>query len=83
MIEGIPLVDLGQGALLALTILFILTDRLVWHKRLDVLQRQVDTKDEVIADLTQQNKIMLESAIPTVNAVLGALHTAAGDRAPS
>lgn len=83
MIEGVPLVDLGQGALLTLVILFVLTDRLVWHKRLDVLQRQVDTKDALIADLNQQNKLLLDSAIPTVNAVLGALHDAAGDRSPS
>jgi hypothetical protein len=83
MIEGIPLIDVGAPALVALIVLMILTDRLVWHKRLDVLQRQIETKDALIANLTEQNKIMLDSAIPTVNAVLGALHAAAGDRAPS
>jgi hypothetical protein len=57
----------------------VLTDKLVWHKRLKVLQDQIDAKDEQIADLAAQNKILLESAIPTVNAVLGALHDAAGD----
>jgi hypothetical protein len=83
MIEGIPLIDVGAPALVALIVLMILTDRLVWHKRLDVLQRQIETKDKLIEDLSHQNKLMLDSSIPTVNAVLSALHTAAGDRAPS
>jgi hypothetical protein len=82
MIEGLPVLGLGQSGVLLLVVLMVLTDRLVWHKRLDVLQKQIDAKDKQIADLAAQNKIMLESAIPTVNAVLGALHEAAGDGAP-
>ena len=83
MIEGLPLVGIGQGALLSLVVLLILTDRLVWHKRLDVLVKQIETKDALIADLTQQNTMLLGSAVPTVNAVLGALHQAAGDKEPT
>jgi septum formation inhibitor-activating ATPase MinD len=79
VIDGLPIVGLGQGGVLLLVVLMVLTDRLVWHKRLDVLQRQIEAKDALIADLTEQNKVMLNSAIPTVNAVLGALHDAAGD----
>ena len=82
MIEGLPVLDAGATALLALVFLMVLTDKLVWHKRLAVLQKQIEAKDEQIADLAAQNKIMLESAIPTVNAVLGALHQAAGDGGP-
>jgi hypothetical protein len=78
MLEGLPLVGIGQGSLLALVVMLVLTDRLVWHKRLDALQKQVDTKDALIADLTEQNTMLLKSAIPTVNSVLGALHEAAG-----
>lgn len=79
MIEGLSVLGLGQGGLLLLIVLMVLTDRLVWHKRLDVLQKQIDTKDALIADLTTQNKILLNSAIPTVNGVLNALHRATED----
>jgi hypothetical protein len=58
-------------------VLMVLTDRLVWHKRLDVLQKQIDTKDALIADLAKQNGLLLDSAIPTVNGVLTALQRAA------
>ena len=78
MIEGLPIGDISLGGLVTLIVLMILTDRLVWHKRLDVLQKQIDTKDALIDDLTRQNNMLLGSAIPTVNAVLGALHQAAG-----
>lgn len=80
MIDGLPILGIGQGSVLLLVVLMVLTDRLVWHKRLDVLQRQIDTKDALIKDLTEQNGTMLNSAIPTVNAVLGALHDAAGTK---
>lgn len=83
MLDGIPILDIGQSGLLAFVILLVLTDRLVWHKRLEVLQRQIETKDKLIADLTGQNTMLLKSAVPTVNAVLGALHEAAGDRGAS
>lgn len=79
MIEGLPILDIGQSALLSIVFLAVLTDRLVWHKRLEVLQKQIETKDEHIADLTKQNTMLLQSAIPTVNSVLTALHEAAGD----
>ena len=79
MIEGIPVLDFGAPALLGLVVLFVLTDRLVWHKRLDVLTKRVEIQDKTIAELTEQNTTLLNSAVPTVNAVLGALHSAAGD----
>lgn len=79
MIEGLPVLGLGQSGVLLLVVLMVLTDRLVWHKRLEVLQKQIEAKDALIASLTEQNTMMLNSAIPTVNAVLGALHEAAGD----
>lgn len=78
MIEGLPLGNIGATGLLALVVLLILTDRLVWHKRLDVLAKQIEVKDALIADLTKQNTMLLDSAVPTVNAVLSALHDAAG-----
>ena len=77
--EGLPLVDIGAPALVALVVLMILTDRLVWHKRLDILTKRIEAQDETIKALTEQNTMLLNSAIPTVNAVLGALHQAAGD----
>lgn len=76
MIEGLSVLGMGQGGLLLLIVLMVLTDRLVWHKRLDVLQKQIELKDEQIAELTKQNGLLLQSAIPTVNGVLTALHKA-------
>lgn len=80
MIEGLPIVDVGAPALVALVVLMILTDRLVWHKRLDVLTKQIATKDSLIEELSKQNTMLLGSAVPTVNAVMGALREAAGDK---
>lgn len=77
--EGLPLGNIGATGLLALVVLMILTDRLVWHKRLDILTKRIEVQDETIKALTEQNTMLLNSAIPTVNAVLGALHQAAGD----
>ena len=42
MIDGIPVANLGAGGLLALTVLLILTDRLVWHKRLRACEADRD-----------------------------------------
>lgn len=77
MIDGIPLLDAGATGLLALVFLAVLTDRLVWHKRLDQLQARIDVQDKTIKDLTEQNGVLLGSAIPTVNSVLNALQQAA------
>lgn len=79
MIDGLPFLDIGQSGLIALVVLLVLTDRLVWHKRLDVLQEQIITKDKQIQELTEQNGMLLKSAIPTVNNVLTALHQLAED----
>lgn len=78
--DGLPVGNIGAGGLVVFIVLLILTDRLVWHKRLDVVTKRVETQDELISELTRQNTMLLNSAIPTVNAVLTALHTAAGDR---
>lgn len=80
MIEGLPVVGLTQSGIILLVVLMVLTDRLVPGRRLKVLQDRIDTQDALIASLTEQNTMMLNSAIPTVNTVLGALHQAAGDR---
>lgn len=82
MIEGIPILDVGQSGLLALVFVLVLTDRLVWHKRLEVLQKQIEAKDAELAEVVKQNGVLLNSAIPTVNTVLTALHQAAGEGDP-
>jgi hypothetical protein len=79
MLDGIPVLDLGAPALVALICLLVLTDRLVWHKRLDKLETQIATKDQTIADLTAQNGMLLRSAIPTIDTVLGALQDRAAE----
>lgn len=78
MIDGLPVVNISATALLAVVFLMVITDRLVWYKRLRVLEKQILTKDALIGDLTKQNTLLLGSAIPTVNSVLGALQRAAG-----
>jgi hypothetical protein len=80
MIEGLPLTNIGATGLLTLVVLLMLTDRLVWHKRLDALQKRIETQDKHIAELTKQNSVLLGSAVPTVNAVLSALQDAATDK---
>jgi len=77
MIDGLPVVNLGATGLLALVVLLVLTDRLVWYKRLRVIEDQLATERELNVELTKQNSMLLGSAIPTVNAVLTALHQAA------
>ena len=80
MIEGLPIMDIGAPAIVTLVVLLVLTDRLVWHKRLDVLAKQIEAKDAVIDELSKQNTMLLGSALPTVNAVMGALREAAGEK---
>lgn len=77
MIDGIPILDIGQSGLIALVVIFVLTDRLVWYKRLQKLEEIIEARDAHIASLTTQNELLLKSAIPTVNGVLTALHKAA------
>lgn len=81
MIDGLSVIGLSQSGLLAMVFLSVLTDRLVWRGRLVELRKQVEKKDELIAELTKQNSLLLESSVPTVNAVLTALHRAAEDEA--
>ena len=76
MIDGLPVVNLGATGLLALVVLLVLTDRLVWYKRLRVVETQLETERELNVELTKQNTLLLGSAIPTVNSVLNALHRA-------
>lgn len=77
MIDGLPIVSMGPGALLAFVVILVLTDRLVWFKRLRVLEDRISAQDELISNLTRQNTMLLGSAIPTVNSVLAALNEAA------
>lgn len=77
MIEGFPLVSMGPTALLSLVVLLVLTDRLVWYKRLQVLEKRLAASEELNAQLAKQNTMLLGSAIPTVNSVLSALNQAA------
>jgi len=80
VLDGIPILSLGQSGLITLVVLLVLSDRLVWHKRLTDLQKQIEAKDALITELSQQNSTLLGSAVPTVNAVLSALHRAAEEQ---
>ena len=72
-IVGIPVGALAPSALLGLTVLLILTDRLVWHKRLDALEKKVEEWQKeaeawkAAADETsKQNAAMLRAFGPTL-----------------
>lgn len=71
VIDGVPLVDIGQSGLLGLTVLFILTDRLVWHKRLNEKDKLIVALEEKNAELVRQNGVLLDSAVPALKQALG------------
>lgn len=80
---GIPVGALAPSALLGLTVLLILTDRLVWHKRLDAAEKKVEEwKEEAgfwkaAADETsKQNAAMLRAFGPTLTDFLQGLRRA-------
>lgn len=80
MIEGVPIVQTSASALLGLVVLLVLTDRLVWFRRLRVLEARIATQDETIAHLSKQNTMLMDALIPPAAAVFKALHeNAAGD----
>lgn len=80
---GIPVGALAPSALLGLTVLLILTDRLVWHKRLEALERKVEEWQKeaeawkAAADETsRQNAAMLRAFGPTLTDFLQGLRRA-------
>lgn len=80
---GIPVGALAPSALLGLTVLLILTDRLVWHKRLDAMERKVEEWQKeaeawkAAADETaKQNAAMLRAFGPTLTDFLSGLRRA-------
>lgn len=79
MIDGVPIVQTSASALLSLVVLLVLTDRLVWYRRLRVLEEQVKTKDEVIKHLSQQNTMLMDALIPPAAAVFRALQDRADE----
>lgn len=78
-IGGVPVADFGPQALLGLVVILILTDKLVWHKRLQERDKRIAALEATVANLTEQNGIMLKSTYPTVDAVLTALHERANE----
>lgn len=82
MIDGIPLLDIGQSGLIAMVVILVLTDRLVWHKRLVKRDQEIVTLRAQNTELIDQNGLLLKSAIPTVNATLNALQDAADRSTP-
>lgn len=81
-IAGVPIADFAPETLLAVVFLLVLTDKLVWHKRLTKRDERIQTLEATVAALTEQNGIMLKSAIPTVDGVLSALHERANEVSP-
>lgn len=78
-IGGIPVADVGAPALLGIVFLLVITDKLVWHRRLEKRDKRIETLEATVQSLTDQNNLMLKSAMPTVDGVLSALHRAANE----
>lgn len=78
MFDGISILGLSQSGLLAIVVLFVLTDRLVPRGRLSEKQKRIDAQDELLKELAEQNSLLLKS-VPIVNSVMSALHRAADD----
>lgn len=78
-IAGVPIADFAPTTLLGLVVVLILTDRLVWHKRLEKRDQRIATLEATVTELTKQNGALLGSALPTVDGVLQALHRAANE----
>lgn len=55
----------------------LFTGRFVTRREADLAADRIQAQDKIIAELTHQNGMLLNSAIPTVDAVLNALHEAA------
>ena len=79
MIEGIPVVANGIGVVSIVVAVgwMIATGRLVTRREHSALERQLEARTAENRDLIEQNGLLLRSSVPTVNAVLGALHHAA------
>jgi hypothetical protein len=84
VIEGIPLSALGYGsgwALVAVFVIMLFRGAIVTRREHDGttqdLRAQVEALRETNKHLAEQNSVMLQSAMPTVNSVLTALHQAA------
>lgn len=68
MIDGLPLVDLGQGALLAIVVLLILTGRLVPRRTVDLMHEAIkkreDQLDRLIVGIETSNRF-IEAVVNT------------------
>jgi hypothetical protein len=80
---GLPVGALAPSALLGLTVLLILTDRLVWHKRLDALeqkvaewQKEAEAWKSAADETSKQNAAMLRAFGPTLTDFLQGLRRA-------
>lgn len=90
MIESLPwpaqVGVAGLGWFVAFLFLYgLITGRwIVTRREADLAQKRVDAQDKIISEQAQQIGLLLNSAVPTVDAVLRALRDAAdlGDRTP-
>lgn len=65
-IAGIPLVPIGQIGLLSVTILLVLTDKLIWHKRLDKAEKDRDRWQQVALEaLGVANVLTVQGEVTT------------------
>lgn len=65
MIDGIPL-DLAPGGFVALIVLAILTDKLIWHTRLTKVEKERDRWQQVALNaLGVADKLTVHSEVTT------------------
>lgn len=53
MIEGIPLADLGAGALVTFCVILILTGRLVPRRTVDLMEKAMAKREEQLDELIE------------------------------
>lgn len=70
----------GGWALFGSTCYFIITGKLITSREADAMQRRIDSLEQQVKDLTEQNTLLMREGLPATNAVLDALRALVADR---
>lgn len=73
----LPYGIIGPSGLISFVIYLILTDRLVWHRRLAKRDERITILERQNVELLEQNGLLLRAGLPTVIATLDALRQSA------
>lgn len=66
ILTGLPFVPIGTTGLLTLVVLLVLTDKLIWHKRLTKVELERDRWQQVALDaLGVADKLTVQGEVTT------------------